>query len=160
MGRRIEASAVMPMGQEEAWDLLEGDQMRRAVELSDSIVAIEDYEMRPDGTPRYVHVGRMGPGQVRFTADYSVFERPRRTEATILDSPFGGAYRVDYEAVPGGTRVRHRWDVEPKNAFFGLLLPLARPLIERSLRRDLGTIAERSAKLAAAPEPSGETAST
>ncbi len=26
----------------------------------------------------YVHVGRIGPGKVRFTADYSVFERPCR----------------------------------------------------------------------------------
>ena len=101
----------------------------------------------------------MGPGKVRFTADYSIFERPRRIEATILDSPFGGTYRVDYEAVPGGTRVRHRWDVEPKNAFFGLLLPLAGPPIERSLRRDLSTIAERAGKLAAVPDPPGETAS-
>jgi hypothetical protein len=31
--------------------------------------------------------------------------------------------------------------------------------MDRSLRRDLGTIAERAAKLAAAPEPSGEFAS-
>ena len=127
MGRRIEASAVVPMGREETWDLLEGDEMRRVVELSDAIVAIENYRMRPDGTPRYVHVGRIGPGRVRFTADYSVFERPRRTEATILDSPFRGTYHVDYEAVPDGTRVRHRWDVEPKSPLFGLLLPLARP---------------------------------
>ena len=51
MGGRIEASAVVPMGQEETWELLEGDQMRRAVELSDAIVAIEDYRMRPNGTP-------------------------------------------------------------------------------------------------------------
>ena len=160
MGRRIEASAVVPMGRQETWDLLEGDEMRRVVELSDAIVAIENYRMRPDGTPRYVHVGRIGPGRVRFTADYSVFERPRRTEATILDSPFRGTYHVDYEAVPDGTRVRHRWDVEPKSPLFGLLLPLARPLIERSLQQDLKTIAERAAKLAAAPEPSGETAST
>lgn len=147
------------MGQEETWDLLEGDQMRRAVELSDAIVAIEGYRMRPDGTPRYVHVGRMGPGRVRFTADYSVFERPRRTVATILDSPFGGTYRVDYEAAPGGTRVRHHWDVKPKNPLFSLLLPVAGPLIGRSLRRDLKTIAERSAKPTTAPGPSGEAAS-
>ncbi len=151
MGRRIEASAVVPMAQKETRDLLEGDQMRRAVELSDAIVAIEGYEMRPDGTPRYVHVGRMGPGEVRFTADYSVFERPRRTEAAILDSPFGGAYRVDYEEVSDGTRVTHRWEVEPQNAFFGLLLPVVRPLIERSLRRDLETIARRASRLSVAP---------
>ena len=151
MGRWIEASAVVPMAQKETRDLLEGDQMRRAVELSDAIVAIEGYEMRPDGTPRYVHVGRMGPGEVRFTADYSVFERPRRTEAAILDSPLGGAYRVDYEEVSDGTRVTHRWEVEPQNAFFGLLLPVVRPLIERSLRRDLETIARRASRLSVAP---------
>ena len=159
MGRRIEASAIVPMGQEETWDLFEGDEMRRVVELSDSIVAIEDYRMRSDGTPRYAHVGRMGPGKVRFTADYSVFERPRRTVATILDSPFGGTYRVAYEAVPGGTRVRHRWYVEPKNPLFGLLLPVACPLIARSLGRDLETIAERAAKHTAATGPSEGTAS-
>ena len=87
--------------------------MRRVVELSDSIVAIEDYEMRSDGTPRYVHVGKMGPAKMRFTADYSVFEPPpRRIAATILDSPFGGDYRVDYETVPeGGRRVTHHWEV-------------------------------------------------
>ncbi len=121
MGRRIEASAIVQLSPQQACDLLEGDQMRRVPELSDSIVAIEDYEMRPGGTPRYVHVGKMGPAKMRFTADYSVFEPPRRIEATILDSPFGGRYRVDYEEVPGGTRVTHRWEVEPQNAFFGLL---------------------------------------
>ena len=151
MRGRIETSAVVPTGREETWDLLEGDRMRRAVELSDAIVAIEDYQMRPDGTPRYVHVGKMGPAKMRFTADYSVLEPPRGIEATILDSPFGGAYRVDYEKVPGGTRVTHRWEVEPQNAFFGLLLPVVRPLIERSLQRDLETIARRASRLGSAP---------
>ena len=129
--------------------------MRRVVEPSDAIVATEDSRMRPDGTPRYVHVGRMGPGKVRFTADYSVFERPRRIEATILDSPFGGAYRVDYEEVPSGTRVTHRWEVEPQNGFVGLLLPVVRPLIERSLRRDLETIARRASRHGSAPSQAG-----
>ncbi len=151
MRRIVEASAIVQLSPQQTWELLEGDEMRRVVELSDSIVAIEDYQMRPDGTPRYVHVGKMGPAKMRFTADYSVFEPPRRIEATILDSPFGGAYRVDYEEVPDGTRVTHRWEVEPQNAFFGLLLPVVRPLIERSLRRDLETIARRASRLGSAP---------
>ena len=151
MTRIVEASAIVQLSPQQTWELLEGDQMRRLVELSDSIVAIEDYQMRPDGTPRYVHVGKMGPAKISFTADYSVFEPPRRIEATILDSPFGGAYRVDYEEVRGGTRVTHRREVEPRSAFFGLLLPVARPLIERSLRRDLETVARRASRLASAP---------
>jgi uncharacterized protein YndB with AHSA1/START domain len=88
--RVVEASAIVQLSPQQTWELLEGDEMRRVPELSDSIVAIEDYEMRPDGTPRYVHVGKMGPAKMRFTADYSVFEPPHRIEATILDSPFGG----------------------------------------------------------------------
>lgn len=112
--------------------------------------------MRSDGTPRYVHVGKMGPTKMRFTADYSVFEPPRRIAATVLDSPFGGAYRVDYEAVPGGTRATHHWEVEPKNPFFGLLLPIACPLIERSLQQDLETIARRAARRTSAPGTLGK----
>ena len=160
MRRRIETSAGVPTGREETWDLLEGDRMRRAVELSDAIVAIEDHQMRPDGTPRYVHVGKMGPAKIRFTADRSVFEPPRRIGATILDSPFGGAYRVDYEEDPDGTRVTHRWKLEPQSAVFELLLPIVRPLIERSLRRNLETIARRASRLGTAPgqaEASGTT---
>jgi hypothetical protein len=58
---------------------------------------------------------------------------------------------VDYEEVSDGTRVTHRWEVEPQDAFFGLLLPVVRPLIERSLRRDLETIARRASRLSVAP---------
>jgi uncharacterized protein YndB with AHSA1/START domain len=155
LSRVVEASAIVQLSPQQTWELLEGDEMRRVPELSDSIVAIEDYRMRPDGTPRYVHVGKMGPAKMRFTADYSVFEPPRRIEATILDSPFGGAYRVDYEEVPGGTRVTHHWEVEPQNAFFGLLLPVVRPLIERSLQRDLQTTARRASRLSSAPSQEG-----
>ena len=155
MTRVVEASAIVQLSPQQTWELLEGDEMRRLVELSDSIVGIEDYQMRPDGTPRYVHVGKMGPAKMRFTADYSVFEPPRSIEATILDSPFGGAYRVDYEEVPDGTRVTHHWEVEPQNAFFGLLLPVVRPLIERSLQQDLETIAWRASRLSSAPSQEG-----
>ena len=155
MTRVVEASAIVQLSPQQTWELLEGDEMRRLVELSDSIVGIEDYQVRPDGTPRYVHVGKMGPAKMRFTADYSVFELPRSIEATILDSPFGGAYRVDYEEVPDGTRVTHHWEVEPQNAFFGLLLPVVRPLIERSLQQDLETIAWRASRLSSAPSQEG-----
>ena len=113
--------------------------------------------MRSDGTPRYVHVGKMGPAKMRLTADYSVFEPPRRIVATVLDSPFGGTYRVTYEPAREGTRVTHHWEVEPKNPFFGVLVPVVCPLIERSLKRDLQTIAQRAARLTSAPGRSEET---
>ena len=46
-----EASAVIPLSPEETWDLLFGDQLQHVVEMSDSQVAVEDYQMRADGTP-------------------------------------------------------------------------------------------------------------
>ena len=44
--------------------------MQRLVELSHSIVVVEDYEMRANGTPRYVMVTRIGPTTMRSNSDY------------------------------------------------------------------------------------------
>ena len=63
--------------------------MQRLVELSHSIVVVEDYEMRANGTPRYVMVTRIGPTTMRSNSDYTVFDRPRSTVNSVLDSPFG-----------------------------------------------------------------------
>jgi hypothetical protein len=52
--RVAEASAVVPLSTEETWDLLLGEQVQRLVEMpSTSVVAVEGYQRRPDGTPRY-----------------------------------------------------------------------------------------------------------
>jgi hypothetical protein len=48
--------------------VLIGDQMQRLVEMPDiSVVAVKDYEVRPDGTARYVVANRaMAPGIQRL----------------------------------------------------------------------------------------------
>ena len=59
--RVVEASAVVPLSPEEAWDLLIGDQMHRLVEMPEiSVVAVEDFQVRPDGTARYVVANKAG----------------------------------------------------------------------------------------------------
>jgi hypothetical protein len=138
----VEASAVIPQGPYETWELFFGDQMRWAVELSESVVAVEDYQVRPDGTPRYRMVSKLGPVTMRFTSDYSVYEPPYRAVNRVLDSPFGGTFYATFEPVVGGTRVTWRWEVEPQNALAGLLLPVVRPLLARSIQQGLDAFAK------------------
>ena len=98
--------------------------------------------MRPDGTPRYTMANRVGPATVRHTADFTVYERPHRSVNRVLDSPFGGTLYGTYESVSGGTQVKWRWEVEPQNPLVGLLLPLMRPLLARSMQHDLEALAK------------------
>jgi hypothetical protein len=59
--RVVEASAVVPLSPEDTWDLLIGDQMHRLVEMPEiSVVAVEDFQVRPDGTARYVVANKAG----------------------------------------------------------------------------------------------------
>lgn len=144
----VEASVVVPLSPEETWDFLTGDQMRRAVELFSIAVAIENYQMRPDGTPRYTMVSKVGPFTMRGISDYFIYERPHRTANRILDNPLGGTFYVTFEPVPEGTRTSLRWEIEPQNPLVGILLPVLRPLLARQLQRDLDAFA----KLASTPQ--------
>ena len=105
------------------------------------MAAVENYQMRPDGTPRYTMVAKFGPFPMRVISDYSVYEPPRRTVNRVLDSPLGGTAYFTFEPVAGGTRVTQRWEVEPQNPLVGLLLPVMRPLLAWSMQRDLDTLA-------------------
>ena len=136
-----EASAVIPLSPEEAWDLLFGD-MRRAVELVPDVVSVEDFQIRDDGTPRYRMERKTGPFTISFISDYSVFERPHRTVNRVLDSPFGGTFYSTLEPVAGGTRLSFRWELEPQNPLVVRLLPVLRPLLAWSLQRDLNAAAK------------------
>lgn len=139
----VEASAIVPLGPEETWDMLLGEQIPRLVEMPGmSVVAVEDYRMRPDGTPRYTMANKVGPVTVRHTADFSVYERPHRSVNRVLDNPFGGTLYGTYEPVSGGTQVKWRWEVEPQNLLAGVLMPIVRPLLERSMQHDLEALAK------------------
>ncbi len=142
--RPIEVSTHVPFGLEPTWNLFFGDQLRTYASLSDATIAIEDYQLRPDGTPRYRMVQKTGT----FTSDYSVFEAPHRTVNQVLDSPFGGTYRIIHEPSGDGTRVTHRWEITARNPVLRLLLPLLRPMLARSIRTDLQLVARRATQAA------------
>jgi hypothetical protein len=140
--RVVEASAVVPLSPEEAWDLLIGDQMHRLIEMPEiSVVALEDFQIRPDGTARYVVANKAGPSRTWHTADFTLYERPHRSVNRVLDSPFGGMFYGTYEPLGEGTRVHWRWEVEAQNVLAGLLLPLIHPLLARSMQQDLDALA-------------------
>lgn len=140
----VEASVVVPLSPEEVWDFLLGDPQRLVESFAD-IVAVEDFQVRPDGTPRYWMVRKAGPFTMSFISDYSVFERPYRTVSRALDTPFGGTFYTTHERTTEGTRMRWRWEVEPQNLRAAVLLPGMRPLLVWSLQRDLDSFAKAAA---------------
>jgi polyketide cyclase/dehydrase/lipid transport protein len=146
----VEASVVVPLSPEEIWDFLLGDPQRLAESFAD-IVAVEDFQMRPDGTPRYRMVRKAGSFTMSFISDYSVFERPYRTVSRALDTPFGGTFYTTHERTTEGTRMRWRWEVEPQNLLAAVLLPGMRPLLAWSMQRDLDSFAKAAASQGTTP---------
>jgi hypothetical protein len=74
----IERSAVVPLPLEETWEAIFGDRMQNWVRLSDAVVEVRDYRMRPDGTPEYVMVNRAGPMKMSHRSDYVAYDPPHR----------------------------------------------------------------------------------
>ncbi|MFD2091322.1 SRPBCC family protein [Blastococcus deserti] len=133
----VEASAMVPLSPEKTWDFFWEDPQRTATYLASS-VTLEDFEIRADGTPRYRMVQRIGPlPRISWVSDYEVFDRPRQHVNKTLESPLGGRFYGTFEPTAGGTKVTWRWDVEPQNLLVRSLLPVLRPVLAWSLRRDL-----------------------
>ena len=138
----VQRSAVVPLDLEATWDAFFGDEMQRWVHLSDVVVEVRDYRIRPDGMPEYVMVNAMGPLRASDRSVYVRYEPPRRAEDDTLESALGGRWITEHEPVEGGTRVTHTWHVEPKGVM-RLLFPLVRARFERSFQEDLDQIVER-----------------
>ena len=145
--RVVEASAVVPLSPEETWDFFFGDQLRGLVEAVDNVVAVENYQMRADGTPRYQMVRKVGPLTMRSTSDYSVYERPYRSVSRALGGPFGGTFYTEHEPLAGGeaTRLSFRMEVEPQNLLARVMLPVVVPMFRRQLQQDADDVARAAA---------------
>lgn len=113
------------------------------------VTAVEDYEMRPDGLPRYRMSRKLGPllPAVSMTSEYSEFDRPRRAVNHAVDTPLRGDFVATYEPIRRGTRITWHWEVQAENPLVNALLMPLRPLLVRSLQRNLheyGTAVARS----------------
>lgn len=138
----VERSAFVPLPPEEAWEAFFGNEMQNWCELSDMVAEIRGFRMRPDGTPEYVMVNRMGPMKPSHRSDYVVYEPPHRAEDDTLDSMLGGRWVTVHEPVEGGTRVTHRWDVEP-HGVMKLLFPVMRRGFAKQFQADLDRMVSR-----------------
>jgi hypothetical protein len=138
----IERSAVVPLPLEETWEAIFGDRMQNWVRLSDAVVEVRDYRMRPDGTPEYVMVNRAGPMKMSHRSDYVAYDPPHRAEDDALESALGGRWVSVHEPVEGGTRVTHRWEVEP-HGVMKMLFPLMRKFMAGAFQQDLEQMVER-----------------
>jgi hypothetical protein len=128
---------VLPLPIHECWEFVFGNQGRDAVEASRMVAALEDYAMRPDGTPQYTMVMKVGRLTLKSVSDYTVFDPPHRTVNTIRGGPFGGTFFVDFEPADGGTRVSERWELQPQGRVVALMKPVLEPVLRYSLHRDL-----------------------
>lgn len=138
----VERSAIVPLPLEATWEAFFGNEMQNWCALSDAVAEVRDFRMREDGTPEYVMVNRMGPLRASHRSDYLAYEPPHRAEDDTLESALGGRWVTLHEAVEGGTRVTHRWNVEPHGPM-KVLFPLIRRGFERNFQRDLDAMVER-----------------
>ena len=71
-----------------------------------------------------------GQRNVEMTIEITAYDRPRRLASTTHMSSMDIRGEVTFVAVPGGTRMRWRWDLEPRG-----VLRLLGPLLARAGRR-------------------------
>jgi hypothetical protein len=143
--RPVEVSTEIPLPPGDAWDFMWGDggPPRFLADMHGlgywrDVTAVEEYEMRADGTPRYRMTRKFGPlPPVSMMTEYDVFEPPRRAVNRPLNTPLRGDFIATYEPTGQGTRITWRWEVEPANPVMNLLLPVLRPFLVRSMQRNL-----------------------
>jgi uncharacterized protein YndB with AHSA1/START domain len=147
--RPVEVSRDVALPPGEVWDFMWGDggPPRFLADMHDlgywrDVTAVEEYEMRPDGTPRYRMTRKFGPlPPVSMATEYSAFEPPRRAVNHALNTPLRGDFIATYEPTAHGTKIIWRWEVGSHNPVINRLLPVLRPLLARSLQRNLDDLA-------------------
>ncbi len=157
--RPVEVSTEVPLPPGDAWDFMWGDggPPRFLADMHDlgywrDVTAVEAYEMRADemradGTPCYRMTRKFGPlPPVRMATEYDVFQRPRRAVNRPLSGPLRGDFIATYEPTEQGTKITWRWEVGAANPLFGLLLPVLRPFLVRSLQRNLDDYARAATR--------------
>ena len=75
--------------------------------------------------------------------------RPFRTVNHVVDSPLRGDFVATLEPTGSGTRITWSWDVSAANRLLDILLLVLRPLLTRSLQRDLDDCARAAVQMRA-----------
>jgi hypothetical protein len=143
--RPVEVSTEVPLAPAQVWDFLWGDggpprflaDMHRLGYWRD-VTAFDEYEVRPDGTPRYRMSRKFGPlPAVSMRSEYSQFDRPSRAVSHAMNTPLRGDFIATYEPTHAGTRMTWRWEVKAENPALNALLRPLRAFLVRSLQQNL-----------------------
>jgi hypothetical protein len=143
--RPVEVSTEVSLTPAQVWDYMWGDggpprflaDMHRLGYWRD-VTAFDEFEIRPDGMPRYRMSRKFGPlPAVGMHSEYSEFERPVRSVSHALNTPLRGDFIATHEPTPAGTRVTWRWEVRAENPALDALLRPLRPFLVRSLQQNL-----------------------
>lgn len=128
---------------------VEGDiTIERSAEEVFDFVADERNE--PQYNPRMTHAEKISPGSIgvgtRFrsvmtgigpmaemTIEYTAYDRPKQLASTTHLANMEIAGVLLFEPIPAGTRMKWRWDLEPRG-FYKLIAPLVRHMGERQER--------------------------
>jgi uncharacterized protein YndB with AHSA1/START domain len=111
---------------------------------------VADERNEPRYNPRMLRVEKLSPGPVglgsRFraemrtrprpmemTTEFTGYERPRRLASTTRMSRMDIRGTLSFDPVPGGTRMRWSWELEP-HGLLKLMTPLATPIGARGER--------------------------
>jgi uncharacterized protein YndB with AHSA1/START domain len=111
---------------------------------------VADERNEPRYNPRMLRVEKLSPGPVglgsRFraemrtrprpmemTTEFTGYERPRRLASTTRMSRMDIRGTLSFDPVPGGTRMRWSWELEP-HGLLKLMTPLASPIGARGER--------------------------
>jgi uncharacterized protein YndB with AHSA1/START domain len=111
---------------------------------------VADERNEPRYNPRLLRVEKLSPGPVglgsRFraemrtrprpmemTTEFTGYERPRRLASTTRMSRMDIRGTLSFDPVPGGTRMRWSWELEP-HGLLKLMTPLATPIGARGER--------------------------
>jgi uncharacterized protein YndB with AHSA1/START domain len=111
---------------------------------------VADERNEPRYNPRMLRAEKLSPGPVglgsRFraemrtrprpmemTTEFTGYERPRRLASTTRMSRMDIRGTLSFDPVPGGTRMRWSWELEP-HGLLKLMTPLASPIGARGER--------------------------
>ena len=143
--RPVEVSTEVPLPPARVWDFLWADggpprflaDMHRLGYWRD-VTAFDEYEVRPDGNPRYRMLRKFGPFPAfGMRTEYTRLDRPSRAVNHAVDTPLRGDFVASYEPTPTGTRMTWRWEVRAENVFLDAALRPLRPFLVRSLQQNL-----------------------
>ena len=131
---RVEGEIVIDRPAEDVFDFVADERneprynpkMRRAELISDGPIGA--------GTRFEAETVSMGRA-VEMVIEFTGFERPRRIEETVHMSSMDLQGGLTFDPVPGGTRMRWTWDLEPHG-----MLKVMSPLVARMGRRQEQTI--------------------